>query len=143
METQATGSPGTMSPRPRASSAHDVMTNSRDSYSSSIFGVPLDQIDEIDMDGVPVFISTILDYIEATALQKEDLFTYSPDANVKKLIENQGDLDLTVIDSPHAVAGLVIEWLVDLPTPIIPDDFYDAFFGAFSTYRLMTISSIS
>lgn len=105
--------------------------------------MPLDQIDEIDMDGVPVFISTILDYIEATALQKEDLFTYSPDANVKKLIENQGDLDLTVIDSPHAVAGLVIEWLVDLPTPIIPDDFYDAFFGAFSTYRLMNIRSIS
>jgi hypothetical protein len=117
-------SPG-QSPRDRSASFTEGMNVPR------LFGVSLSQIKEVDPDGAPLFISTLLDYIEATALHKEDLFTVAPDPQLKKQLEHGDEVDLTIIDNPHAVAGLVLEWLRELASPIIPTDFYDCFVSAF------------
>jgi hypothetical protein len=52
-------SPG-QSPRDRSASFTEGVEIPR------LFGVSLNQIKEVDPDGAPLFISTLLDYIEAT-----------------------------------------------------------------------------
>jgi hypothetical protein len=53
-------SPRQSSPRDRSASFTEGVEVPR------LFGVTLQQIKEVDADGAPLFISTLLDYIEAT-----------------------------------------------------------------------------
>jgi len=93
-----------------------------------VFGVCLQDVGDRDDSGVPLFLSALLNLLEATALDKDDLFAHAPDHTLKRKID-KGILDLTLVDNPHAVAGLIIDYLHELPENLIPEDHYEAFFG--------------
>jgi hypothetical protein len=52
------------------------------------------------------------------ALHKEDLFTVAADPKMKKHLEQGGEIDLTVIDNPHAVAGQLHLALIHIHTSL-------------------------
>lgn len=69
-----------------------------------------------------------------SACQDPELFTHPPDEEIKRQIDKGKLVDLEkVVDNHHAVAGLILQYLHELPDPIIPVDFSDCFWGIFST----------
>jgi len=62
------------------------------------------------------------------------LFTRPPDEEIKRQIDKGKGLDLEkVVSDAHAVAGLIIQYLHELPESIIPSDTQECFWGIFST----------
>jgi len=82
-----------------------------------------------DSDGVPLFLTSLIKYITVTALDKKDLFTQAPKKEVRERID-QGDLDFDLND-PHEVAGLLTQYLHELPNDLLPRDQYSCFMGIF------------
>jgi hypothetical protein len=99
---------------------------------NKVFGVPIADVRDRDENGVPLFLSALLTFLEATALDQEDLFTKPPDEEIKRAIDRGKTLDLTkVAEDAHAVAGLIVQYLHELPDAIIPEDICPSFYGLF------------
>lgn len=61
------------------------------------------------------------------------MFTQPPDEKMKKEIDEGNSIDLqSVVSNVHAVAGLVVQYLHELPQPIINHEYQDCLFGIFS-----------
>jgi hypothetical protein len=99
-----------------------------------VFGVSLEAVRDRDENGVPLFLSALLKFLEATALDQSDLFTKPPDEEIKRQIDRGKLVDLKkVVENVHAVAGLIQQYLHELPEPIIPSEFQSAFYGCHSS----------
>lgn len=97
-----------------------------------VFGTPIEHVKDRDINGVPLFLSSLLTFLEATAMDREDLFTQPPDEEIKRQIDRGKLIDVAkVVEDVHAVAGLVIQYLHELPEPVIPLQYHDLFFGIF------------
>lgn len=97
-----------------------------------VFGTPIDQVRDRDVNGVPLFLSSLLTFLEATAMDREDLFTQPPDEEIKRQIDRGKLIDVAkVVEDVHAVAGLIVQYLHELPEPVIPTQYHDLFFGIF------------
>lgn len=97
-----------------------------------VFGTPIENVRDRDANGVPLFLSSLTTFLEATALDVEDLFTKPPDEEIKRQIDRGKLVDVfKVVEDVHAVAGLIIQYLHELPEPIIPKKYHDLFFGIF------------
>ena len=100
--------------------------------SDKVFGVPIANVRDRDDNGVPLFLSALLTFLEATALDQEDLFTKPPDEEIKRAIDRGKTVDLAkVAEDAHAVAGLIVQYLHELPDAIIPEDLCPTFYGIF------------
>lgn len=97
---------------------------------SKVLGVPLERVRYTDEIGLPIFLTCLLTYIEATALGMEELFTKPPDPVLISQIE-EGELDFELIKDPHAVAGLIQLFLRELPQPVCTADLHDCFVGVY------------
>ena len=99
---------------------------------NKVFGVPISEVRDRDENGVPLFLSALLTFLEATALKEEDLFTKPPDEEIKRAIDRGKTVDIAkVAEDAHAVAGLIVQYLHELPDAIIPEDMCPAFYGIF------------
>jgi hypothetical protein len=97
-----------------------------------LFGVPLEQVRDRDSHGVPLFLSALLNYLQATALDDVELFTRPPDEEIKRTIDRGGLTDLgQLARDVHKVAGLVLQYLQELPDSLIPMDLQDCFYAMF------------
>eukprot|EP00339_Tiarina_fusa_P002887 CAMPEP_0117053552 /NCGR_PEP_ID=MMETSP0472-20121206/37051_1 /TAXON_ID=693140 ORGANISM="Tiarina fusus, Strain LIS" /NCGR_SAMPLE_ID=MMETSP0472 /ASSEMBLY_ACC=CAM_ASM_000603 /LENGTH=285 /DNA_ID=CAMNT_0004768673 /DNA_START=372 /DNA_END=1226 /DNA_ORIENTATION=- len=95
---------------------------------SKILGVPLDTIEQCNENGLPIFLTCLMDYIEATAIGKKDLFTEAPDPVLITQIQ-EGVLDFELIRSHHAVAGLIQVFLHEMPVPVLTFELRACFLG--------------
>ena len=95
---------------------------------SKILGVTLSEIEHRNNEGLPIFLTCLMDYIEATAVGKEDLFTQAPDPVLITQIK-EGVLDFELIKSPHAVAGLIQVFLHEMPIPVLTFELRACFLG--------------
>jgi hypothetical protein len=75
-------------------------------------------------------------------LSQADLFTKPPDEEIKRQIDRGKLVDVRkVVENVHAVAGLIQQYLHELPESIIPDEFQAAFYGCHSTLFLQVLCS--
>eukprot|EP01094_Clydonella_sp_ATCC50884_P000560 TRINITY_DN10436_c0_g1_i1.p1 TRINITY_DN10436_c0_g1~~TRINITY_DN10436_c0_g1_i1.p1 ORF type:complete len:478 (+),score=125.25 TRINITY_DN10436_c0_g1_i1:118-1551(+) len=94
-----------------------------------VFAVPLDQIGAVE-DGVPAIV---LRSIEALRPHKSlmGIFRKSGSAlaiqELKKRFDKGENVDLTAVDDPHAVAGLLKLFFREMPEPLLPFDAYEEF----------------
>eukprot|EP01130_Rhizamoeba_saxonica_P016176 TRINITY_DN7429_c0_g1_i1.p1 TRINITY_DN7429_c0_g1~~TRINITY_DN7429_c0_g1_i1.p1 ORF type:complete len:454 (-),score=112.66 TRINITY_DN7429_c0_g1_i1:58-1419(-) len=95
---------------------------------TKVFGVPLSEVLK-DENGVPFFVSAILEYLTETAQTRKDLFTQAPSPEIKDEIDN-GNL-LFDADDPVLVSGLLVSYLKELPDTFISDEFSTCFCGIF------------
>ena len=95
---------------------------------SRILGVPLDAIEHTNNEGLPIFITCLMDYLEATAIGNDDLFTQAPDPVLITQIQ-EGILDFELIKNPHAVAGLIQVFLHEMPIPVTTFELRKCFLG--------------
>lgn len=97
-----------------------------------VFGVPLQQVRDRDSHGVPLFLSALINYLHATALDDVELFTRAPDEEVKRNIDRGGLTDIgQLARDVHKVAGLVLQYLQELPDALVPSDLQDCFYAMF------------
>jgi len=113
-----------------------------------LFGRDLSQIIEgaskpgaiqyMDERGIPKFLTQILDYISATpeVLNMEGLFRTpaAPEGLVElKQLINAGETLAPSEWDPHALTGIVKQWLRELPTPLVPFELYEPLIDAFKS----------
>lgn len=115
---------------------------------NKVFGVALADVRDRDANGVPLFFSALLTFLEATALNQEDLFTKPPDEEIKRNIDRGKTIDLTkVSEDIHAVAALIHHYLHDLPDSLIPEDICPTFYGLWTikdkSKRLRMLTALS
>lgn len=98
-----------------------------------IFGVPLEQVldryDHADYE-VPIVVEKSIKYLkEKNAKDVQGIFRLNGNNAVimqlKKDFDKGGDVDLSGIDDPHTVAGLLKLYFRDLPEPLFPFIMYD------------------
>eukprot|EP01112_Ceratiomyxa_fruticulosa_P001401 TRINITY_DN1147_c0_g1_i8.p1 TRINITY_DN1147_c0_g1~~TRINITY_DN1147_c0_g1_i8.p1 ORF type:complete len:502 (+),score=93.18 TRINITY_DN1147_c0_g1_i8:195-1700(+) len=99
-----------------------------------IFGVPLEEVMSRPENAgvtVPPIIDRSIEYLRARALNQEGLFRISGSNSLLKELKRNFDdgeeVDLSTVEDPHVVAGLVKMYLRELPVPLLPYDFYQRF----------------
>jgi len=102
------------------------------SEGSGLFGRQLEDVSEGD--GVPCIIEDCTKWLEANALDEEGIFRIPGDAKQVKLLRDTFDKDPKAhIDfskekvSPHSVAGLLKQYVRELPEPLLLYRFYETF----------------
>jgi len=101
-----------------------------DAPHAKVLGVPLHEITPTNHEGIPVFLTCLMDYIEATATGEQDLFTTAPDPELISQIQ-EGVVDSELIKNPHAVGGLIQVFLRELPVPLLTWDLRACFLGVY------------
>lgn len=98
------------------------------SSNNKILGISLEKINFQNENGLPIFLTCLMDYIEATALGKDDIFTKAPDPILISQIQ-EGILDFELIKNYHAVAGLIQVFLHEMPIPVLTSELRICFIG--------------
>jgi len=117
------------------------VTTSSPTSNTQVFGAPLNP----EADQIPSVVKKVVQYFDNAGKDFEGLFRISGQQSViKKLIEEFDaglEPDLSPID-PHAVAGLLKQYLRELPEPLLTFELYDCFLAAASVPESMEIEAI-
>eukprot|EP00026_Physarum_polycephalum_P001488 Phypoly_transcript_01490.p1 GENE.Phypoly_transcript_01490~~Phypoly_transcript_01490.p1 ORF type:complete len:1106 (-),score=253.34 Phypoly_transcript_01490:41-3337(-) len=101
-------------------------------YNTKVFGVPLTDLmtkHEREMSNdIPSFIAEALDAIDATGLEVEGIFRVSGSViqirGVKETVNQGLPIDYRALDT-HVVAGMVQNWIRELPEPLLTYGLYN------------------
>jgi len=65
----------------------------------------------------------------------EDLFEFFPDPAVSESVMKGIGIDYSSLAEPHEIAALLLQFLYQLPEPVITYDMHDSFVSAMSKYH--------
>jgi hypothetical protein len=96
-----------------------------------VFGVPLVDLLRIEGGDVPQLLQECISYIEDRAVDVEGLFRIPGDKKEIEHLRQSWDrgnrVEITTIQNPHTVTGLMKLFLRELPEPLLMSETYLAF----------------
>lgn len=83
--------------------------------------------------GTPIVVEKCVETLKEKGMKSEGLFRLSATVKhinlLKKSFDKGEDVDLSIVEDPHVIAGVLKLFLRDLPEPLIPFDQYTNFLG--------------
>ncbi|KAG8435565.1 hypothetical protein GDO86_013487 [Hymenochirus boettgeri] len=108
-------------------------------WTTSVFGVSLEDCNQKDGDSIPLVIKDLVEYLYMFGLKHKGLFRISGSVHKVKILkakydrgekvnlDHEGDID--------TVASLIKLFLKDLPVGVIPEYTHAGFIGAYNAHR--------
>lgn len=133
------------SPSSSSASAHRKPTGGK------VFGTPLIDVCEREKADIPQIATEVIEYLDKNGLKIEGIFRIPGNSIQIQQLQDYYDctsdaLTIDTVDDVHAVAGLMKQYLRDLPDPLLTHRFYDTFIAIMKNpdyeYRIINIKKL-